>query len=77
MSATQTAAGVCDDERFAAIEEFADKAASYWRSIAEAAYRRDRLTVEVHCRHVGLVTREAFQTVKTLGVEAGAESRAA
>ena len=77
MSATQTVAGVCDDDRFAMIEELAEKASSYWRSIAEAAYRGDRLTVEVHCRQVSLVTRAAFQTVKILGTEAGAESRAA
>jgi hypothetical protein len=69
-------AAVCDDDRFAAIEEFADKGASFWRSIAEAAYRGDRLTVEVHCRQVAAVTRAAFQIVKTLGAEA-AESRAA
>jgi len=77
MSAPQTVAGVCDDDRLAAIEEFADKAASYWRSIAEAAYRGDRLTVAVHCRQVAAVTREAFQAVKTLGAETGDKSRAA
>ena len=39
MSAPQNLAEVCDDDRFARIEELADEAASFWRSIAEAAYR--------------------------------------
>jgi hypothetical protein len=54
-------------DRFAAIEDFADKAASYWRSIAEAAYRGDLQTIENHCRHVRLLTLAAFSTVKGLG----------
>jgi hypothetical protein len=76
MIAPQSLAEVCDDDRFARIEELADEAASFWRSIAEAAYRGNRLTVEVHCRQAAAVTRAAFQIVKTLGAEA-AESRAA
>jgi hypothetical protein len=66
------AVAVCDDDRFEAIWEFADKAASYWRSIAEAAYRGDRLTLETHCRQVRFLTLATFQTVKELGGEAGA-----
>ena len=38
---------VSKDDRFATIEQFADKPASYWRSIAEPAYRGDRLTLEL------------------------------
>ena len=52
---------------FDAIAEFANLAASYWRSIEEAALRGERLTLEVHCRQVSAVTKEAFATVKTLG----------
>jgi len=66
-------ADVCDESRFGNIEELADLAASYWRSVAEAAFRSGRLIVEVHCRQVALVTRAAFQTVKQLGGEAGAK----
>jgi hypothetical protein len=55
-----------DFARYDAIEEMADLAASLWRSIAEAAARGDRLTLEVHCKQVAAVTREAFATVKTL-----------
>jgi hypothetical protein len=51
---------------FDAIAEFANLAASYWRSIEEAALRGERLTLEVHCRQVSAVTKEAFATVKTL-----------
>ena len=58
---------VHDDDRFAAIEEFADKAASYWRSIGEAAFRADLPTLETHCRQVRLLTLATFQTVKELG----------
>ena len=63
----RTLADACDYVRFDAIEHLADLAASYWRSIAEAASRGERLTIDVHCRQVAAVTREAFQTVKSLG----------
>ena len=59
-----------DSLRFDAVVEFADLAASYWRSAAEAALRGDRTTLEVHCRQLAAVTREAFQTVKELGSDA-------
>jgi hypothetical protein len=77
MSRPPSLASVDDDARLARVEELADLAASFWRSVAEAAYRGDQLTVEVHCRQVALVTRAAFQTVKQLGAEASAGSRAA
>jgi hypothetical protein len=67
VSPSQTMASVCDADRFAAIEDFADKAANYWRSIAEAAYRGDLRTIETHCRHVRVLTLAAFSTVKGLG----------
>lgn len=62
-------------DQFAAIEEFADKAASYWRSIGEAAYRADLRTIEIHCRQVSVLTRAAFSTVKGLVAE-GEKARA-
>ena len=52
-----------------AVVEMADLAASYWRSAAEAAYRGDQLTLEVHCRQIAVVTRHAFAAVKTLSGE--------
>jgi hypothetical protein len=63
----QALASDYDDDRFAAVEEFAEKAASYWRSIAEAAYRGDLRTIEIHCRQIRILTLAAFSTVKTLG----------
>ncbi len=63
----QTIDRALDVDRLWGIEEFAGLAASYWRSIAEAAARGERLTIELHCRQVAAVTREAFRTVKTLG----------
>jgi hypothetical protein len=53
-----------DRLRYDAIVELADLAASYWRSVAEAAFRGEQLTIEVHCRQIAAVTKEAFATVK-------------
>ena len=47
--------------------DFAERAASYWISIREAADCGERLTVETHCRQIRLVTLAAFETVKALG----------
>jgi hypothetical protein len=58
--------------RFEEIAELAERAASYWISIREAADRRERLTVETHCRQVRLVTLAAFETVKALGSQEAA-----
>jgi hypothetical protein len=66
----QTLTAALDYGRFDAIAEFAERAASYWHSIALAADRGDRLTIEVHCRQLAAITREAFSIVKTLGSEA-------
>jgi hypothetical protein len=63
----QTLPAALDYGRFDAIAQFAEIAASYWRSIAEAAFRGERLTLSVHCRQVAAVTRETFALVKTLG----------
>jgi hypothetical protein len=77
IRAEPSSAEACDNDRFAAIEELADQAASFWRSIAEAAFRGDRLTVTVHCRQVALVTRAAFSVAKSLGAEDRQNARAA
>jgi hypothetical protein len=58
---------VLDAVRLDEIARLAELAASYWRSIALAADRGNRLTVVTHCRQVAAVTREAFAIVKTLG----------
>jgi hypothetical protein len=52
--------------RFAAIAEYAELGLSYWVSLREAALRGERLTVEVHCRQIAAVTREAFGIAKML-----------
>ena len=46
--------------------ELSDRAASYWRSVSEAAWRGDLRTVEVHCQQVAAVSKEAFRAVKEL-----------
>jgi sorbitol-specific phosphotransferase system component IIA len=66
MTARSTADAL-DFARFDAIEQYADLAASYWRSVAEAASRGEGLTIEVHCKQIAAVTREAFATVRELG----------
>jgi len=70
-------ADALDYGRFDAIGELAARAASYWQSIALAADRGERLTIEVHCRQVAAVTREAFGLVKTLGTSPNEIGRAA
>jgi hypothetical protein len=60
-------ANAFDDDRFETIVEWADKQISLWISIREAAYRRERSTLELHCEQIRVLTRATFQTVKTLG----------
>ncbi len=56
--------------RYTAIEEMAELAASYWRSVAEAAYRREHHVMTVHCRQLAAITRETFALVKSIGLAA-------
>jgi hypothetical protein len=56
-----------DEDRFAAIVDFADRAISLWLSLREAAYRRERTTLELHCPQVRVLTLAVFETVKALG----------
>ena len=68
VAASPSVSDALDYARLNAVAELADLAASYWISVREAADRGERLTIEVHCRQVAAVTREAFATVKTLGL---------
>ena len=52
--------------RFEEVARLAERAASYWRSVALACERGEARTVTVHCKQVADVTREAFAVVKTL-----------
>ena len=70
----RTVANAVDDIIFAELEELADRAASYWRSIGEAAYRRERITIAVHLRQVRLLTFAMVQTVEALGTESTEET---
>ena len=73
MTSHRSLADALDVGRYAAIVDLAERAASYCHSVALAAERGERLTVETHCRQVSLVTKEAFHTVKKLG--AGADGK--
>jgi hypothetical protein len=64
MSAPPTLANALDPLLFDEIEQSADKAASIWRSIAEASFRGDAMTVAVHLRQVRLVTFHVHEVVK-------------
>lgn len=67
MTASPTVADALDPLLFDEIEQLADKAASYWRSIAEASFRGDAMTVGVHLRQVRLVTFHVHEIVKQFG----------
>ena len=54
------------DQAFDAIVETATLAESYSRSIAEAAFRGDQLTVEVHLKQLRLCCMSMIQTYKDL-----------
>ena len=49
-----------------ALVEMSDRAISLWLSIREAAYRRERATLEIHCPQIRALTLGAFETVKAL-----------
>ena len=49
---------------FETIMDVSDKAASYCRSIGEAAYRGDELTVEVHLKQLRLCCLAMIKTFK-------------
>jgi hypothetical protein len=66
-SAPQTIADVLDQMTADHVIEIADRAASLWRSVAEAAWRGDIGVMRLHCRQISTVTREAFASVRELG----------
>jgi len=55
-----------NEDRFAAIEEFAERAISLWVSVREAAWRRERETLDLHCPKIRIITLAAFETVKAI-----------
>ena len=77
MTADHNLAAVDDVFRFQAIFEAAELAESFARSVAEAAWRGDRLTTGVHLQQLRLTTIEAIRLFKTLDAEAAAAGAAA
>ena len=75
MSAPPALAHALDPLLFDEIEHTAEKAASIWRSIAEASFRGDAMTVAVHLRQARLVTFHVHEIVKQFG--RGSEAREA
>ena len=62
-----TIAEALDFVRLDELARLAERAASYWRSVALAAERGEALTVTVHCKQIAAVTREAFALARALG----------
>ena len=67
MTASPTVANTLYPLLFDEIEQSVDRAASIWRSIAEASFRGDTVTVAVHLRQVRLVTFHVHEIVKLFG----------
>jgi hypothetical protein len=67
MTAFPPLTDALDPLLFDEIEQLADKAASYWRSLAEASFRGDAMTIAVHLRQVRLVTFHVHEIVKQFG----------
>jgi hypothetical protein len=57
------------EDRFAAIEQYAEKQISLWMSVREAAWRRERETLELHCPQIRVLTLATFDAVRTLGAD--------
>jgi hypothetical protein len=57
------------EDRFEAIENFAEKQISLWMSVREAAWRRERETLELHCPQIRVLTLAVFDAVKTLAAD--------
>ena len=64
MSAPPTVANALEPMLFDEIEQLADKAASIWRSIAEASFRGEAMTIAVHLRQARLMTFHVHEIVK-------------
>lgn len=71
---TDQCASAVDDLQFDLIVETVDLAASYARSVSEAAWRGDTLTLGVHLRQLRLCVITTIQTFKELGGDAGAKA---
>jgi hypothetical protein len=67
MTASPTVADALDPLLFDEIQQLADRAASYWRSIAEAGARGEAMTIAVHLRQVRLVTFHVHEVVNQFG----------
>jgi|HubBroStandDraft_6_1064221.scaffolds.fasta_scaffold2241877_2 hypothetical protein len=55
------------EDRFEAIEQYAEKQISLWLSIREGAWRRERETLELHCPQIRILTLATFDAVRELG----------
>jgi hypothetical protein len=60
-------ANLFDEDRYDSLVEMSDRAISLWISIREAAWRRERATLEIHCPQIRFLTLGVFETVKALG----------
>jgi hypothetical protein len=70
-------ANMFDDDRLDSVAEFAEKQISLWISVREGAIRRERETIETHCRQISILTKATFETVRALRVDPGEKAGAA
>jgi hypothetical protein len=59
-------ANAFDDERFDALVDMAAYEISLWRSVYEAAYRRERKTIGSTCEQIRAHTKATFETARLL-----------
>jgi hypothetical protein len=75
VPASPAVISVCDDLQFQAIAETLALAESHVRSVAEAAWRGDRLTLGTHLQQVHLSAITAIQIFKGLGQHYAADGQ--
>jgi hypothetical protein len=66
MSSSTNLIAALAHSHFDAIDGYPKLGSSYWASVRETAPRRERLTVEAHCRQIAFVGREGCGIVKIL-----------
>ena len=55
-----------DEGRFDDLMDLAATEISLWRSVYEAAYRRERATIGAHCEQIRAHTKATFETARLL-----------
>jgi hypothetical protein len=65
------ALSLADDLVFEEIQDLAERCASYWLSVREAAFRREQVALAVPLRQARLVTREVVEIAAKIVASTG------